>query len=143
MSFDLAFERVIGHEGGYTNDPEDPGGETQWGISKRSHPDLDIRNLTLAQAKSIYRRDYWVPIGGDALSPALAFQVFDLAVNSGVDTAIRMLERADIDGPDAETILRLLSLRLDHMTRLVAWPTFSRGWSRRIATNLQYAAEDL
>ena len=58
-NFDRAFRFLIGEEGGYVNDPADPGGETKFGISKRAYPQLDIKSLTLDQAKAIYRRDYW------------------------------------------------------------------------------------
>ena len=57
--FDQCFEKVIGFEGGYTLDPKDPGGETNWGISKRAYPSIDIKNLTREGAKEIYKRDYW------------------------------------------------------------------------------------
>ena len=57
--FPAFINRILGHEGGYVNDPQDPGGETNWGISKRSYPGEDIKNLTLDQAAAIYRRDYW------------------------------------------------------------------------------------
>ena len=52
--FKLAIPRVITNEGGYVNDPDDPGGETKYGISKRSYPALDIKNLTVEQATAIY-----------------------------------------------------------------------------------------
>jgi lysozyme family protein len=65
MTFDEAFDVLIGHEGGYVNHPGDPGGETKFGISKRAYPALDIKALTLGQAKAIYRRDYWIPAGCD------------------------------------------------------------------------------
>ena len=64
MTFEEAFSRLMGHEGGYSNDPLDPGGETNWGISKRSYPNVDITNLTRAEAKVIYREDFWKVIGG-------------------------------------------------------------------------------
>jgi lysozyme family protein len=67
MRFPEVFDRVIGHEGGYVNDPNDPGGETQWGISKRSYPHLNIRMLTRAEAMGIYDRDFWQPLHGDRL----------------------------------------------------------------------------
>ena len=53
MTFDEAFDTLIGHEGGYSNDPRDPGGETRYGISKRAYPDVNIATLTLEQAKFI------------------------------------------------------------------------------------------
>ena len=59
MNFDIAFSRLIDSEGGLTDNPKDPGGLTKFGISQRSYPDIDIRNLTLDQAKAIYLRDFW------------------------------------------------------------------------------------
>ena len=68
MTFDEAFLRLIGHEGGYVADSRDPGGETKFGISRRSYPGEDIKgNLTLARAKTIYARDFWGPAGCDAV----------------------------------------------------------------------------
>ena len=93
LTFDQAFDRLIGNEGGYVCNPADPGGETNWGISKRSYPNIDIKHLTRDQAKTIYKRDFWDQIGTDA-HPAIVFQVFDFAVNSGISTAIRKLQAA-------------------------------------------------
>lgn len=158
MNFDLAFDRLIGHEGGYVNNPQDPGGETNWGISKRSYPDVDIKMLTREEAKAIYLRDFWQHIHGDKLHPGVAYQLFDFAVNSGVSVAICHLQRVlgEVDdgqwGPksqaaadamsEARTIMLLNADRLTFMTRLVNWPNASRGWARRIAVNLRYGAED-
>ena len=61
LTFDQAFDRLIDHEGGYVFDPRDPGGETKYGISKRSYPALNIKNLDLETAKAIYRKDFWDP----------------------------------------------------------------------------------
>ena len=156
MNFDDAFSRLINSEGGYTNNPADPGGETKFGISRRSYPNVDIANLTLEGAKEIYLRDFWNPIG-DA-HPSIKFQAFDFAVNSGIQTAIRKLQAAigvADDGhwgpisqaaadktSESDMIMLLLAERLDFMTRLKNWPDASRGWSRRIATNLRYGAQD-
>lgn len=153
MNFDQAFDRLISHEGGYVNNPADPGGETKFGISKRAYPHEDIANLTLEQAKAIYLRDYWARAQCDTLPPAVAFQVFDTAVNSGIGQAIRFLQRAvgvADDGVvgaltisavrrlDAESVAaRFNGQRLDFMTKLSTWDTFGRGWARRIAKNLQ------
>jgi lysozyme family protein len=152
MTFDEAFQKLIGHEGGYVNNPRDPGGETKFGISKRSYPDLDIAGLSLVQAKAIYLRDFWNRAQCDTLPPAVAFQVFDTAVNSGVGQAIRFLQRAvgvaddGQVGPltinavrrmDAEAIVaRFNGQRLDFMTKLSTWDVFGKGWARRIAANL-------
>ena len=77
MNFDVAFEKLIGHEGGYVNDARDPGGETQYGISKRAYPDEDIAGLTLERAKQIYRRDYWDAVQAEYLPDAVRFDLFD------------------------------------------------------------------
>ena len=151
--FDECFESVIGHEGGYVNNPKDPGGETKYGISKRAYPSLDIKNLTLAEAKAIYRRDYWERARCDELPRGVAFDVFDGAVNSGIGQSIRWLQRsvgvADDGKVGALTLAAVKSIdpkaiqaryngqRLDFMTRLSTWDAFSRGWARRIAANLQ------
>lgn len=152
MNFDAAFERVIGHEGGLSDDPQDPGGLTKYGISKRAYPNEDIEKLTLDRAKEIYRRDYWDRIQGDQLPAWIAGQVFDAAVNSGVRQAGMWLQQAVGARPDgiigAQTIAtarradpgtavaRFNALRLQFMTDLPTWPRFGRGWARRIASNL-------
>jgi lysozyme family protein len=159
MNFDTAFDRLLGSEGGYTPGINDPGGETKWGISKRSYPHLNIKDLTREQAKDIYRADFWERIHADAMPYALAFQTFDFAVNSGIGTAVRYLQRAlgvasdGYIGPvtlatlassnNAEVVLRLLALRLDYMTRLSTWNSFGMGWSRRIAADMLFAAGDV
>lgn len=82
--FDQINDRVLAHEGGYVNDPRDAGGETQWGISKRSYPKLNIQALTRPDAVAIYRRDFWQRVGGDQLPKAFAFQALDAAVSDYV-----------------------------------------------------------
>jgi lysozyme family protein len=93
-SFNFAFAKVVSVEGGYVDDKNDPGGATKFGISQRSYPDVDIKNLTLDQAKEIYRADYWNPVHGDELPDPLSHFVFDAAVNQGVSHAIYMLQTA-------------------------------------------------
>src|SRR5690349_449891 len=100
MNFDQAFEALLGHEGGYVNNPADPGGETKFGISKRAYPGEDIRNLTLDRAKAIYLRDYWGPAGCDAAPDAIRFDLFDMAVNSGIKAAMKCLQKAAGCGED-------------------------------------------
>jgi lysozyme family protein len=158
VNFDTAFDRLLGHEGTYSNDPNDPGGETMWGISKRAYPNLDIANLTRTAAKGIYREDFWQRIHADELPGAVAFQVFDFAVNSGINAAVRYLQRALGVADDGywgpvtqaamrsaqatDVLLRFNAQRLDYYTRLSTWPSFGKGWARRIAQNLLYAADD-
>jgi lysozyme family protein len=152
MNFDQCFAALIDSEGGYVNHPNDPGGETKFGISKRTYPQLDIKNLTLADAKAIYKRDFWDRAQCDKLPQGLAFDVFDTAVNSGIGQSIRFLQRSvgvaddgvigsitlvNIQRDDAEAIqARFNGQRLDFMTRLSTFDTFGKGWTRRIAANL-------
>jgi lysozyme family protein len=79
--------------GGYTNDPVDPGGETKWGVSKRAHPSLDIKNLTREQAEKIYKHDYWDRVRGDELPLPIALILFEQAVNQGYVGAVKGLQR--------------------------------------------------
>lgn len=157
ITFDIAFDRLIGHEGGYVNDPNDPGGETNWGISKRSYPQLDIRNLARNDAKSIYYRDFWGIVQG--IPDSIKFQVFDAAVNHGINTAIRMLQRAigvADDGKwgvfsrgvaetkaESDILMLFIAERAEYFTKLKNWPDHGKGWIRkRICDNLRYAAQD-
>ncbi len=89
-----AVEYVLKHEGGYVKDALDPGGETKFGISKRSFPKLDIKSLTRNQAIAIYWGEYWRPEYDETGGEALATKVFDLAVNMGHKTAHRILQTA-------------------------------------------------
>lgn len=105
-AFAQAFTFVVGAEGGFTDDPGDPGNwtggaigvgtlnGTKYGISAASYPTLDIADLTEAEAQAIYLRDYWTPIQGDQLPAALALVVFDGAVNSGVAQSAMWLQNA-------------------------------------------------
>lgn len=155
MTFDQAFERLIGHEGGYVNHKADPGGETKFGISKRSYPAEDIAGLTLERAKLIYRRDFWGPAGCEAVPEPLRFDLFDMAVNAGVRAAVRCLQQSvgeTVDGilgprtlqalssmPPTRLLARFNGHRLEHLASLPHWSSFGRGWARRIASNLQQA----
>jgi len=85
---------VLKHEGGYINHKNDPGGETNYGISKRAYPDVDIKNLTVDGAKELYKRDYWDRIKGDDLPAGVACVTMDYAVNSGTSRASKALQGA-------------------------------------------------
>ena len=158
LNFEEAVSRVLTFEKGYVNDPTDPGGETNWGISKRSYPNLDIRNLTRDAAIAIYRKDFWDVIEADSIPSSVVYQLFDFAVNSSIQTAIRYFQRvlkvADDGhfGPvskkavtemhECDMLLNLVAERLDYMTRLKNWPNAGRGWCKRMVENLHYAAID-
>jgi len=95
IRFDRAFKAALGYEGGYVNDPKDPGGETKFGISKRAYPHLDIAALTLAEAKQIYYRDYWKTLNLQKVSSAvIADEIFDTAVNMGRRTAAKIAQES-------------------------------------------------
>jgi lysozyme family protein len=157
MNFDEAFERLRGHEGGYLS-PEDaarqgdPGGETKFGISKRAYPMEDIKGMTLERAKALYLRDYWGPAGCDAVPDAIRFDLFDMAVNAGVSSAVKALQKACgafEDGnlgpntllaigsmPVIRLVARFNGARLLRLADDPNWPAFGRGWARRVAKNL-------
>lgn len=153
MNFEEAFEKLIGHEGGLVDHPADPGGLTRYGISQRTYPGENIRELTLDRAREIYRRDFWGPAGCDAVPAALRFDLFDGAVNSGPKQAVKWLQAAcgeTQDGilgprtlqalqsmPFARLSARFNGARLEFMAGLPNWPAFGRGWARRIAANLK------
>ncbi len=153
MNFDQAFTKLLGHEGGYVNHPNDPGGETNWGITiavaRANGYTGDMRDMPLDVAKRIYRSMYWDKVQADALPAKVRYAVFDAAVNSGPGQAARWLQRAlgvaddGRIGPitiayarqaDPEALaMKMLAQRLRFMTNLTNWPSFSRGWARRIA----------
>jgi lysozyme family protein len=85
--FDTAINLVLKHEGGYVNNPDDPGGETNFGISKAVYPSLDIKSLTIEEAKQIYLRDYWKPYMEQEPNQLLANCALDCAVNMGSGVA--------------------------------------------------------
>lgn len=94
-AFLKAFKEVLGYEGGYVNDPTDHGGETKYGISKASYPNRDIANLTLEDAKAIYYVDFWHQLRLDEITDyQIALEIFDTAVNCGVNTAVIIAQKA-------------------------------------------------
>ena len=96
VNFDEIIEVVLHHEGGYVNDPKDPGGETNFGIAKRSHPDVDIKNLTKDGAKKIYYEKYWTPSKAAQVPDKLKHIYFDMVVNFGQGGAVRVLQQAAV-----------------------------------------------
>lgn len=169
-NFDKAFNRLFGHEGGWTNDPRDRGnwttgvigkGEcngTKFGISAASYPNLDIKSMTMTDAMTIYYNDFWKKLQLDQYPAALTFQVFDAAVNHGIPRAIKLVQNAikttadGVVGPKTlaalsaidvnDLILLFLANRLSFMVTCDGWSAYGGGWSNRIAHNLQYASED-
>lgn len=150
MNFDRAFSLLISpeYEGGYSNDPTDPGGETKFGISKASYPSLDIKSLTRDQVKPIYKADFWGPAGCDIVPDELKYPLFDFAVNSSPRRAVKTLQKrlgVTADGslgpvtlaelmlwPQKALAIALCLDRLQFMTELSNWPDHGKGWARRI-----------
>lgn len=94
--FNIAIIKILAHEGGdtFTNDTTDRGGATKYGISEKAYPDLDIRNLSEDQAKSIYRRDYWDRVHGDEIqSQIIAETIFDVCVNMGISGGSKLAQK--------------------------------------------------
>lgn len=158
MTFDQAFEDIIFFEGGYVNDPRDPGGETKYGISKRSFPEVNIKELTLDQAKEIYKKNYWEQTRCDDLPSYLRLPVFDCAVNQGTISAIILLQRCSgvpvdgilgsktLEGIRGQNSFNLLTRftvkRLMKYTTTNNFKIYGHSWiSRTIVSSMKYLIE--
>ena len=161
-NFDKAIERVLAHEGGYVNHPKDPGGETNWGITRNTATAAgykgSMRDMTREQAKAIYRKQYWDAVKADQLPFVVAFQLFDAAVNHGVRRAIMLMQQSvgttqdgviggktiqAISSRDPQQLALLFNaVRLEFYAGLADFAHFGKGWTRRVAVNLRFAATD-
>lgn len=161
-NFDILFNRLMKHEGGYINHPSDPGGETMWGVTKRvaqAHGYYGLmRRLPKSLAKEITEKSYYKAVKGDQLDRLIAWQLTDAAYNHGNRQAVKFLQRAvgasadGLIGPRTlaavaamdknDVVLLFNAERLEFFTNLRIWQTFGKGWARRIAKNLRYAAVD-
>jgi lysozyme family protein len=170
--FDWIFDFVVSSEGGFTDNPADPGNwtggkvgaglcrGTKFGISAAAHSDLNIKSLTLDEAKALYQREYWDRVDGDRLPDSIALLVFDAAINNGIGRSVRWLQQAVLVAQDGvigprtlqaidhvvarpggsmELGAELLAQRLTFMTALATWKSFGLGWARRLF-RLQYAS---
>jgi lysozyme family protein len=147
----------MSHEGGFSNHPDDPGGATMYGVTEKvaraNGYTGHMRDFTLDQAKAIYRKQYWDACQCEAMPDAVRYPLFDAAVNSGPVQSIKWLQAAagvkadGVIGPmtrQAVNVLdpyalkaAMLARRLRFMTDLSNWPSFSKGWARRIASVLE------
>mgnify|MGYP001204033461 CR=1 FL=1 len=157
-----AFRELIGYEGGYVNDPADPGGETKYGISKRSYPSRDIAALTLQDAQAIYYVDFWRALRLDELTDyQIALELFDTAVNCGRDTAATIAQKAlrflggsgvVVDGRMGSRTISALNVWIEHdaealhkalngyqfmhyeqiIERKPSQIKYARGWMKRV-----------
>ena len=143
--FDRCVELILSDriEGGLSMDKDDKGNwtggavgrgvlkGTKYGISAASYPTVDIKKLTKAEAKAIYKRDYWTPIGADKLEPPLALLAFDCAINSGLGRARQFLkETASLVAE--ERLVDFQARRAVFLASLPKFPKYGLGWSRRL-----------
>lgn len=157
MKFSEAISIVLKHEGGYVNDPDDPGGETKYGISKRSFPQYDIKNLSQDDARDIYKRHYWDVSRAEKLKAELRLDYFDMVVNMGQRSAVKCLQKAVNNAPGNKisvdgrigpqtikesnrlTVKRLRSFRVLYYANLIMKkPTLEKywyGWFKRSLQN--------
>lgn len=144
---------ILNHEGGYVNHPNDPGGETKYGICKRAYPNLDIKNLTIDQASEIYHKDYWSPMNLDLIpnNELLKLHLFDMGVNSGIRNAIKLLQAildTNADGVIGQETVKAIKTypdkilddykiaRKNYYDKIIEknpkLETFRKGWYNRI-----------
>lgn len=148
---------ILKHEGGYVNHPKDPGGATNKGIiqstydswrDRQGQPRQSVRNITDAEVAAIYRRDYWDAVKGDQLPAGVDYCVFDFAVNSGINRAARYLQGAVNVAQDGKIgpatiaalgsraptaiINEICNSRMAFLRGLSTFPTFGKGWTRRV-----------
>ena len=157
--FGKAFDLLIGNEGGYVNNPKDPGGETNLGITRTvavaNGYAGDMRTMPKETAKVIYKKMYWDKLQCDQLPFVVAFQLFDSGVNHGNAQAVKFLQRAlsvtDDGVIGTKTIAAVSKMddlqiavlfnveRINFYTDLKTFSTFGKGWMRRVASNLKLA----
>ena len=154
-AFEKSMKVLFKHEGGYVNDPDDSGGETKYGISKKAYPDLDIENLTQERAKEIYWKDYWQRGKCDYIPVCLAPIHFDMCVNMGMRASVKILQttanhkntennQIDVDGGLGKLTIKALAnvepervraFRVMHYARIIERKTrllkYWFGWFKR------------
>ena len=128
--FDRVMSFILQEEGGLVNNPADPGGLTKYGISKRSYPTLDIANITVDDAKTIYLNNYWNPLGLDGQKYGPALVLMDCAVNQGVKRALQIKDK--VATSSMPFVVAFQAERALHYANLTTFPTFGRGWMRRL-----------
>ncbi len=166
MDYQTAISLVLSNEGGLVDNPADPGGLTNWGISFNANPQLtadQIRAMTRDQAAEFYRVNFWVKIDGDGLAAiglgSVAFQILDFAVNGGNGTAVHKVQQAlgladdGHWGPVTEAAVKATSVskftalfaavKISFYTKLSTFPQFGAGWMNRIAADIEAVAGDL
>ena len=163
VNYDKCLETILHHEGGYVNHPEDPGGETNMGVTKRVYDDFggtkDMKDLEFDDVAPIYKQNYWDRVKGDHLPIGLDLCVFDFGVNAGTGRSAKYLQAligTTVDGGigpntlkavDAyveevgieETIRGIQQKRQDFYESLDTFKTFGKGWTRRVDETTELA----
>lgn len=153
---EVAIPRILKHEGGYVDHPNDPGGPTNKGITistfqsyiKPNGTKEDLKKLTTEQATVVYKRQYWDAVMADSLPVGVDYAVADFAVNSGPYRAVKYLQTivgVTQDGrigpktleavrkmSSEDIINRLCDDRMTFLKRLDTWSTFGKGWASRV-----------
>jgi lysozyme family protein len=155
-TYDAALRRLLAHEGGYVNHPSDPGGPTNFGITladyrryvKPGATAADVKTMKLAEAAQIYRAKYWGAMRCDELPAGVDYCVFDYCVNSGTGRVPKVLQRltgSSVTGRMDDALVRAVKARdprtmvaavcderMRFLQGLKTWPTFGKGWARRV-----------
>jgi hypothetical protein len=156
-NFEQCLSLILKHEGGYVNNPKDPGGMTNLGVTKRvweewvGHPvdEAAMKALGPSDVAPLYKKNYWDKIRGDDLPIGVDYACFDLAVNSGTNRAAKILQTccgvtadgaigpATLAAVQSQSAMNLAQQicenRLQFLQALPTWGTFGRGWGRRVA----------
>ena len=157
-NFASSLKQVLHYEGGYVNNVHDSGGATNKGITQAVYNDWrksrkqgiqSVKLISDSEVAAIYKQNYWDAIKGDSLASGVDLATFDLAVNSGVGRASRMLQAAagvaqdGIIGPQTiaaanknptATVTNLCNARLAFLKGLKTWRYFGKGWASRVAS---------
>ena len=165
QNFDKCLEMLLKHEGGFINHPRDPGGATNFGVTKKTYETWighsvsidEIKELTVEDVAPIYKARYWDAVRGDELPSGVDWAVFDWAVNSGPSRAAKALQKAagasqdgkigpmtlrSIANNDPKDLIdRVYHTRQTFYERLKTFDTFGKGWTRRNKETLEAALE--
>ena len=156
-NFEQCLALVLREEGGYVNDPRDPGGRTNHGVTQavweafigKEVTESDMQNLTVQDVGPLYRAQYWDKIRGDELPDGIDYAVFDFAVNSGVGRAAKVLQTVvgvTVDGQIGQHTIdackasnardiatQVCEKRIDFLQGLPTWDAFGKGWGGRVS----------
>ena len=164
-NYDKCLETILHHEGGYVNHPQDPGGETNLGVTKRVYQEhggtKDMKDLLVEDVAPIYKKGYWDKMKGDDLPGGLDLCVFDFGVNAGPGRAAKFLQQmigTTVDGGigpntlakleeyirengEHEAVNKYQEMRQKYYENLSTFATFGKGWTRRVEETTKLALD--